>query len=139
MHFQNLQDRHRLCIFNITLFAYDFLFEQQRNSHDEYLVNKNLLNKKDHLKWKNTSNQGARHDHCPSSGAVQSRFGESLKSQISWGKSPHEPLGALQQRILHDQTPSGNMATQAARGTSLHSKNMDIVEKILRIIKDPLG
>ena len=57
MHFQKLQDRHKLCIFNITLLAYDYLVKQQRNSHDEYLVNKNLL--KDHLKWKNTSNQGA--------------------------------------------------------------------------------
>ena len=44
---KKLQDRHKLCIFNITLFAYDFLFEQQRNSHEEYLVNKS------------TSNQGA--------------------------------------------------------------------------------
>ena len=110
MHFQNLQDRHKLCIFNITLFAYDYLFKQQRNSHDEYLVNKkNLLNKKDHLKWKNTSNQGAWHDHCPSSGAVKSRFGESLKGQIAWGKSPPESLGAFQQRIWPDQTPSGGM------------------------------
>ena len=100
MHFQNLQDRHKLCIFNITLFAYDFLFEQQRNSHEEYLVNKN------------TSNQGAWHDYCPSSGAVQSRFGESLKGQIAWGKSPPESLGALQQRILPDQTLSGSRATR---------------------------
>ena len=61
------------------------------------------------------------------------------KGQKAWGKSLPESLGALQQRILHDQTSSGNMATQAARGTSLHSKSMDIVEKILRIIKDPLG
>ena len=81
--------------FNITLFAYDFLFEQQENSHDEYLVNKS------------TSNQGARHDHGLLSGAVRSRFGESLKGQIAWGKSPPESLGALQQRILPDQTPSG--------------------------------
>ena len=79
MHFQKLQDRHKLCILRITLFAYDYLFKQQRNSDEEYLVNKNLLNEKDHLKWKNTSNQGARHDHCPSSGAVKSRFRESLK------------------------------------------------------------
>ena len=97
MHFQNLQDRHKLCIFDITLFAYDYLFEQQGNSHDEYLVNKS------------TSNQGARHDHGPPSGAIQSRFGESLKGQIAWGKSPPESLGALQQRILPDQTPSGGM------------------------------
>ena len=61
------------------------------------------------------------------------------KGQKAWGKSLPESLGALQQRIVHDQTPSGNMATQAARGNSLHSENMDIVEKILRKIKDPLG
>ena len=47
MHFQKLRNRHKLCIFNITLFAYDFLFEQQGNLHDKYLVNKS------------TSNQGA--------------------------------------------------------------------------------
>ena len=97
MHFQNLQDRHKLCIFNITLFAYDFLFEQHRNSHDESLMNKSI------------SNQGARHDHGLSSGAVQSRFGESLKGQIAWGKPPPVSLGAPQQRILPDQTPSGGM------------------------------
>ena len=60
--FQNLQDRHKLCIFDIILFAYDRLFEQQGNSHDECLMNRS------------TSNQGARHDHGQSSGAVQSRF-----------------------------------------------------------------
>ena len=83
MHFQNLQDRHRLCIFNITLFAYDFLFEQHRNSHDECLMNRS------------TSNQGAWHDYCPSSGAVKSRFGESLRGHIAWGKSLPGSLGAL--------------------------------------------
>ena len=70
-----------------------------------------------------------RHDHGPSFGAFQSRFRESLKGQIAWGKSLPESLGAFQQRILHDQTSSGNMATQAARGTYLHSKSVDIVEK----------
>ena len=81
MHFQNLQDRHKLCVFNITLFAYDFLFEQHKNLHDESLMNRS------------TSNQGAWHDHGPSSGAIQSRFGESLQGQIAWGKSPPESLG----------------------------------------------
>ena len=42
MQFQNIQDGHRLCIFNITLFAYDFLFEQQGNSHNESLMNKSI-------------------------------------------------------------------------------------------------
>ena len=46
LHFQKLQDRHKLCILRITLFAYGYLFKQQRNLHDEYPVNKNLLNKK---------------------------------------------------------------------------------------------
>ena len=125
MHFQNFRNRHKLCIFNITLFAYDFLFEQHRNSHNESLMNRSI------------SNQGAWHDYCPSSGAVKSISRESLKRPKAWGKSLLESLGALQQRILHDQTPSGNMATQAARGTSLHSKSVDIVGKILRKIKDP--
>ena len=97
MNFQNLQDRHKLCIFNITLFAYDFLFEQQGNSHNESLMNKSI------------SNQGAWHDHGPSFGAIQSRFGESLKDQTTWGKSPPESFGALQQRILLDQALSGGM------------------------------
>ena len=51
------------------------------------------------------------------------------KGQKAWSKSLPESLGASQQRILHDQTPSGNMATQAARGTYPNSKSMDIVEK----------
>ena len=107
MHFQNLQDRHKLCIFNITLFAYDFLFEQHRNSHDECLMNRS------------TSNQGARHDHCPSSGAVKSRFKESLKMPNSQGQISAWVTWAIghefQQRILHDQTSSGSMATQHYR------------------------
>ena len=86
MHFQKFQDRHKLCILKITLFAYDYLFKQQRNSHDEYLMNKELRNKKDHLKGITTSNQGAHHDHCPSSGAVKSRFKESLKMPNSRGQ-----------------------------------------------------
>ena len=44
MHFQKLQDRHRLCILDMILFAYDDLFEQQRNSHEEYLRNKSTSN-----------------------------------------------------------------------------------------------
>ena len=51
------------------------------------------------------------------------------KGQIDWGKPPPELLGAFQQQILPDRTSSGNMATQTARGTHLHSKNVDIVEK----------
>ena len=47
-----------------------------------------------------------RHDHGPPSGAIQSRFGESLKGQIAWGKSPPESLGAFPQGILPDQIPS---------------------------------
>ena len=74
MHFQKLQDIHKLCIYDITLFAYDFLFEQQRSSHDEYLMNKS------------TPNQGARPDHGLSSGAVKSRFKEYLKMPNSQGQ-----------------------------------------------------
>ena len=74
MHFQNLQDRHKLCIFDITLFAYDFLFEQHRNSHDE------CLNEQKHFQLR------GRRDYCPSSGAIKSRFGESLKGQNSLGQ-----------------------------------------------------
>ena len=104
MHLQNLQDRHRFRIFNITLFAYDLLFEQQGNSHNESLMNRSI------------SNQGAWPNHCPSSGAVQSRFGESFKGQSAWGKSPPESLGAFQQRIWPDQTSSGGMTKHFWQG-----------------------
>ena len=123
MHFQKLQDRHKLCIFNITLLAYDYLFEQHRSSHDECLMNKS------------TSNQGAWHDHCPSSGAVKSRFEESLKRPtslgqisiwITWG------IGRSNEHLLVAWQHNN-------RGISLHSESVDIVEKVLHIIKDPLG
>ena len=93
--FKKLQDRHKFCIVKIILFAYDYLFEQQRNSHDEYLMDKNLLNKRVISNGKSTSKQGAWHDHCPSSRAVKSRFGESLKCQIARGRPPSGSLGAL--------------------------------------------
>ena len=53
---------------------------------------------------------------CPSSGAVKSRFKESLKmpnnqgqifAWVTWGIGQE-----FQRRILHDQTSSGSMATQ---------------------------
>ena len=79
-------------------------------------MNKKLLNKKDHIKWKNTSNPGARHEHYLSSGAVKSRFKESLKMPISQGQiSAWVTWGigrGFPQRILHDQRSSGGMATQ---------------------------
>ena len=108
MHFQNLQDRHKLCIFNITLFAYDFLFEQHRNSHDKCLMNRS------------TSNQGAWHDYYPSSGTVQSIFGESLKGQIAWSESPSESLGELDmdssnESYMIKRISSDSMATQHYR------------------------
>ena len=76
MHFQNLRDRHKLCIFNITLFAYDFLFEQQENSHDEYLVNKS------------TSNQGAGMAIVHHLGQLSQDSENLSKCQITRGKSP---------------------------------------------------
>ena len=126
MHFQNLQDRHRLCIFNITLFAYDFLFEQHRNSYDECLMNRS------------TSNQGADMTMVHYLGQSNQDSENLSKGQKAWGKPLPEPLGALQQRILPDQTSSGDK-TLLNRGNSLHSESVDIVEKILRKIKDPLG
>ena len=103
------------------------MFEQQGNSHDEYLVNKS------------TSNQGADMVMVYYLGQSNQDSENLSKGQIAWGKSLLGSLGELQQRILHDQTSSGNTATQAARGTYLHSKSVDIVGKILRIIKNPLG
>ena len=95
MHFQNIQDRHKLCIFDITLFAYDFLLEQQENSHEEYLVNKR------------TPNQGAQHDHGPIIWGSPIKIRRISQRKIAWGKSPPESLGAFQQQIWPDQTPSG--------------------------------
>ena len=97
MHFQNLQDRHKLCIFDITLFAYDYLFEQQGISHDEYLVNKS------------TSNQGAGMTIVHHLGQLSQDSENLSKGQPAWGKSLPESLEASQQRILPDQTPSGGM------------------------------
>ena len=124
------------------MFAYDYLFEQQRNSHDEYLVNKDLL--KDHLKWKNTSNQWADMIIVRHLGQSSQDSRNLSKYQIARGRSPSESTGALDmnssdksctiKHLLivwqHNITDSDN---------SLRPENMDIVEKILRIIKDPLG
>ena len=125
-------NRHKLCILQITFFAYDYLFNQQRNSHDEYLVNENLL--KGHLKWKKHLQLRGRHDHYPSSGAVKSRFRESLKCQIARGKSPPESPGALGMNssnescmIKHLLVVRRHNATDS--DNSLHSESVDIVEK----------
>ena len=83
MHFQNLQDKHKLCIFNITLFAYDFLFEQHRNSHEEYLVNKS------------TSNQGADMTIVHHLGQLSQDSENLSRGQLAWGQSPSGSLGAL--------------------------------------------
>ena len=97
MHFQNLRDRHKLCIFNITLFAYDFLSDQQENSHDEYLVNKSI------------SNQGADMTMVYYLGQSNQDSENLSNAKIAWGKSPPESLGASQQRILPDKTFSGGV------------------------------
>ena len=100
------------------------MFEQQGNSHDEYLVNKS------------TSNQGADVVIVHHSGAIKSRFGEALKKAKQQGANLH--LDHLRHWTIKRR--SSGMATQHNnRGTSLHSENVDIVEKILRKIKDPLG
>ena len=83
--FSNFKTDISFAIFKIPLLAYDYLFKQQRNSHDEYLVNKKPFNKKGHLKWKKHFQPRGRHVHCPSSGAVKSRFKESLKVPNSLG------------------------------------------------------
>ena len=117
MHFQKLQDRHRLCIFNITLFAYDFLFEQQGNSHEKYLVNKS------------TSNQGA--DMSMVHYLGQSNQGS---ENLSKAKKPGENL--CLSHLGHSNNESCLIkyllvAWQSAsnRGNSLHPESMDIVEK----------
>ena len=84
-------------------------------------MNKNLLSGQNHLKWKNTSNQGARRDHCPSSGAVKLRFKESLKDAKYPGADLHlNHSGALGMNSSNEsctikQTSSGSVATQHYR------------------------
>ena len=126
MHFQNLQDRHRLCIFNITLFAYDFLFEQQGNSHEKYLMNKS------------TSNQGARHDHCPSSGAVKSiqRISQKAKKpganlRLSHLGHSNDESCLIKHLLGHDKTLlTGAMILTIMDGDDLpHPANANIVKR----------
>ena len=83
MHFQKLQDRHKLCISDMTLLAYDYLFEQHRSSHEEYLVNKR------------TSNQGADMIEVRHLGQLSQDLENLSKCQIARGRSPSESLGAL--------------------------------------------
>ena len=122
MHFQKLQDRHKLCILKITLFAYDYLFEQQRNSQDEYLVNKN------------TSNQGADMIMVRHLGQSSQDSRNLSKFQIARGKSPSESLGALDMNSSNESCMIRHLLVAwqhntTNRGTSLHSESMDIVEK----------
>ena len=130
IHFQKLQDRHKLCISDITLFAYDYLFEQQRNSHEEYLANKS------------TSNQGADMIMVHHLGQLSQDSENLSKCQIAWDKSPPESLGALDMNSSDEWCRFKDLRTvwqHNNRGTSLHSENVNIVKKILRKIKDPLG
>ena len=60
-----------------------FLFEQQRNSHEEYLMNKS------------TSNQGADMIEVHHLGQLSQDSENLSKGQPAWGKSPSESLGAL--------------------------------------------
>ena len=125
MHFQKLQDRHKLCILDMTLFAYDYLFEQHRNSHDEYLSEQKYFQPR------------GRHDHGLLSGAVKLRFGESLKRPTNLGQISIWITWSIG-RSNEDLLVVGQRNT-TNRGTSLHPKSTDIVGKKIRKIKDPLG
>ena len=93
---KKLQDRHKLCILKITLFAYDYLFKQQRNSHNEYLVNKKTFSiKRVTSSGKNTSNQGADMIIIHHLGQSSQDSRNLSKYQIARGRSPSESLGAL--------------------------------------------
>ena len=78
------------------------LFEQQRNSHDEYLMNENLLNKRVISNGKTFPIQGHGmiivHHLWQSSQDPKNLS----KGQLAWGKSPSRTLGALgdQTKIL---------------------------------------
>ena len=117
MHFQKkkLQNRHKLCIFNMTLFAYDYLFEQQGNSHDEYPWTKALPIKG--------------HDMIIVHHLGQlSQDSENLwKGQPTWGKSPSESLGALddQTKIFwwYDNMTLLTVTTPCILSTDIVEKN----------------
>ena len=104
MHFQKLQNRHKLCIFNITSFAYDFLFEQHKSSYDECLMDKSSSNQEagmiivHHLGQSNQDSENLSKAKQPGANLCLSHF------------------GALQQRILPDQTSSGGMEKYFQQG-----------------------
>ena len=59
------------------------------------------------------------------------------KGQTARGKPPSESLGGIERSNEDLLVVGQHNATD--RGTSLHPESVDIVEKILRTIKDPLG
>ena len=66
------------------------------------------------------------------------------KGQSAWSKSPPESLGALDMNSSNESCLIRHLLVVWRHNTtdsdnSLHSENVDIVEKILHVIKDPLG
>ena len=113
------------------MFAYDYLFEQQGNSHDESLVNKAPPIKGHGMTIAHHLGQS-------------SQDSENLSNaKITRGKSPPESLGAWDMSSSNESCLIKHLPVAwqntSDRGNSLHSENVDIVEKILRMIKDPLG
>ena len=144
MHFQKLQDKHKLCIFNIILLAYDYLFEQHRSSHEEYPVNKNLLNKEAHQVEETLPIKGHGMIIVYHLGQSSQDSENLSKCQIARGKSPPESLGALYMDSGNESCLIKHLLVVWQHNTndsdnSLHSESADIVERILCIIKDPLG
>ena len=52
--FSNFQDKHKLCIILISLFAYGYLFDN-REIHNEYPMNEIPLSEQNHFKKDDTS------------------------------------------------------------------------------------
>ena len=70
--------------------------------------------------------------------------GNLSKGQKAWGKSLPESLGELDMNSSSESCMIKHLLVVWQHNTtdtdnSLHPKNVDIVEKILRKIKDPLG
>ena len=66
------------------------------------------------------------------------------KCQIARGKSPSESIGALDMNSSNESCMIKHLLVvwqhdTTGSDTSLHSESVDIVKKVLRIIKDPLG
>ena len=116
------------------MFAYDYLFKQQRNSHDEYPVNKNLLNKKVTSSGKTLPTKGHGMSIVHHLGQLSQDSRNLSRCQIAMGKSPPESLGALDMNSSNESRMIKHLLVvwqhnTTNSDTSLHPESADIVRK----------